>query len=99
MFGHSAQVKSAGSVLDEHQHVQPLEEHRLDDQEVTGDDGVRLDRKELPPGRSGPPRRGIDDAASPLNAHSTRTPRLSGARQSIFAPGGWLSAGARAGGR
>jgi len=48
--GHSAQVKSAGSMLDEHQHVQPLEQHRLDDQEVTGDDGVRLGGEELPPG-------------------------------------------------
>jgi hypothetical protein len=80
MCGHSAQVKSAGSVLDEHQHVQPLEEYRLDDQEVTGDDGVRLDRDELPPGRSGPPRRGIDAAAGPLNARSASTPLLAGAR-------------------
>ena len=35
----------------------------------------------------------------PLNPHATSTPRPTGARQSIFAPGAWLSAGARAGGR
>jgi hypothetical protein len=58
--GHSAQVKPAGPVLDEHQHVQPLEHHRLDDQEFAGDDGARLSGEELPPGGPGPPRRGID---------------------------------------
>jgi hypothetical protein len=39
---------------------------------VTGDDGVRLDREELPPGRPGP-LRVIDPAAGPLNAHSAST--------------------------
>jgi hypothetical protein len=48
---------------------------------------------------SGPPRRGIDAAAGPLDAHSTSRPRLAGAQQSIFAPGAWLSVGARAGGQ
>jgi hypothetical protein len=38
--GHPGQVQPAGAVLDEHQHVQPLAQHRLHDQEVTGDDGV-----------------------------------------------------------
>jgi hypothetical protein len=58
--GHSAQVQPAGAVLDEHQHVQPLEQYSLDDQEVAGDDGVRLGGEELPPRRPGPPGRGID---------------------------------------
>jgi hypothetical protein len=48
---------------------------------------------------SGPPRCGIDAAAGPLNAYSTSRARLAGAQQSIFAPGAWLSVGARAGGR
>jgi hypothetical protein len=52
--GHPGQVQPAGSVLDEHQHVQPLEQHRLDDKEVTGDNGVRLGGEELPPGRTDP---------------------------------------------
>ena len=51
------------------------------------------------PPRPAPPQRGIDAAAGPLNAHSTSRPRLAGAQQSIFAPGAWLSVGARAGGR
>jgi hypothetical protein len=46
--GHPVQVKPAGSVPSEHQHVQPLEQHRLDDQEVTGDDGARLGGEERP---------------------------------------------------
>jgi hypothetical protein len=58
--GHPGQVQPAGAVLDEHQHVQPLGQHRLDGQEVTGDDGARLGGEELPPGRPGPARRGID---------------------------------------
>ncbi len=48
------------------------------------------------PGAVGTSRRPHSVAA---DAHSTSTPRLAGARQSIFAPGAWLSAGARAGGR
>lgn len=58
--GDPGHVQPAGAVLDEHQHVQPLEQHRLDDQEVTGDNGVRLSGEELPPGRPRPPRHGID---------------------------------------
>ncbi|WP_141957987.1 hypothetical protein [Actinoallomurus bryophytorum] len=38
--GHSAEVRSSGAVLDEHQHVQPLEQHRLYYQEVTREDRV-----------------------------------------------------------
>jgi hypothetical protein len=51
--GHPAQAKPAGSVPGEHQHAQPLEQHRPDDQEATGD-GARPGGEELPPGRSGP---------------------------------------------
>jgi pimeloyl-ACP methyl ester carboxylesterase len=49
-----------GAVLDEHQRVQPLEQHRFYHQEVAGDDRVCLGGQELPPGRPGPPGRGID---------------------------------------
>jgi hypothetical protein len=45
--GHPGQVQPAGAVPGEHQHVQPLEQHRLHHQEVTGDDGVRLGGEEL----------------------------------------------------
>jgi hypothetical protein len=34
--------------------VQPLEQHRLDDQEVTGDDRASLGGQECAPGRPGP---------------------------------------------
>jgi hypothetical protein len=56
---HPGKVESSGAVLDEHQHVQPLEQHRLHHQEVTGDDRVCLSGQELPPGRPFPPRRRI----------------------------------------
>src|SRR5690348_3491009 len=46
--GHSAQVNPAGPVLDEHRHVQPLEQHRLDDQKVAAM-MARLSGEELPP--------------------------------------------------
>ena len=59
--GHPGQVQPPGAVLDERPHVQPVEQHRLDNQEVTGDDGVRL-AVGPPPCRPGPPRRGIDAA-------------------------------------
>ena len=47
-------------MLDEHQHVQPLEQDRLHHQEVAGDDHVSLGGQELPPGRPGPARRRLD---------------------------------------
>ena len=47
--GHPGHVQSPGAVLGEHQHVQSPEQHRLDDQEVTGDDRMRPRRQELPP--------------------------------------------------
>ncbi|MDZ5493642.1 hypothetical protein U2F25_29990 [Micromonospora sp. 4G53] len=44
----------AGGDLDEEQHVDPLEHHRVDGEEVAGQDRVGLGGQELPPGRSGP---------------------------------------------
>ena len=77
--GHPGHVQPSGAVLDEHQHIEPLEQHRLDDQEVTGDDGVRLGGEELPPGRPGPPRRGIDAGGVqdlPHRGRGDRVPEL-----------------------
>jgi hypothetical protein len=59
MRRHAAQVESAGSVLDEHQHVQPFEQYRLHDQEVARDDRVSLGGEELPPRRAGTPGCGV----------------------------------------
>jgi len=44
----------------EHHHLQPLEQHRLDDQEITDEDGVRPRGQELPPGQPRPAGRWID---------------------------------------
>ena len=55
--GHPGQVPSSGAAPGEHQHVQPLEQHRSRHPEVTGDDRASLGGQELPPGRPGPPRR------------------------------------------
>jgi len=38
--GHPGQVHLAGAMLDEYQHVQPLQQHCFYHQEVTGDDRV-----------------------------------------------------------
>lgn len=47
-------VESAGSLLDEHQHVQPLEQPGLHHQEVTCDARVSPGGQELPPRRARP---------------------------------------------
>jgi hypothetical protein len=75
--GHPGHVQPAGAVLDEHQHVQPLEQHRLDEKEVTGDDGMCPGGEELPPGRPGPPRRGIDAGRVQDLPHRGRGDRVS----------------------
>jgi hypothetical protein len=48
--GYPGQVQPPGSVLDEHQHVQPLQQHRFHHQEVARDDRVGPGCQELPPG-------------------------------------------------
>jgi Immunity protein Imm1/SCP1.201-like deaminase len=45
-------VHPAGAVLDEHQDVQPFQQHGVDVQEVDGEDPGGLRVQELPPGRS-----------------------------------------------
>jgi hypothetical protein len=58
--GHPGQVEPPGAVFDEHQHVQPLEQHRFHHQEVAHDDRVSLGCQELPPGWSSPAGRRLD---------------------------------------
>jgi hypothetical protein len=75
--GYPGQVQSSGAVLDEYQHVQPLEQSRLHRQEVAGDDRVGLGGQELPPGRPGPPGRWIDARSVqdlPYRGRSDRMP-------------------------
>src|SRR5205823_10355275 len=52
----AAQVHPAGAVLDEHQHVQPFQQHRVCVQEIDGKNPGGLSCEELPP--VGPARRG-----------------------------------------
>jgi hypothetical protein len=52
--GHSGDVDLAGGDLDEEQHIAALEQHRVDREEVAGQDRVGLGGQELFPGRSGP---------------------------------------------
>jgi len=47
-----AQVHPAGAVLDEHQHVQPGQQHRVNMEKVDGQDPGGLGVQELPPGRA-----------------------------------------------
>ncbi len=57
MCGDTPQLHPAGVMLDEHQHVQALEQHGVDVQEVHGEDPGSLGVQELPP------RRGLSGAA------------------------------------
>jgi hypothetical protein len=57
-------VHPAGAVLDEHQHVQPYQPHRIHVQEVNGQDPGGLGAQELAPRRARAARRRID-ARSP----------------------------------
>jgi hypothetical protein len=54
MCGHPDQMDLAGGELQEEQHVDPLEEHGVDGEEVAGQDRVRLGGQELLPRRSRP---------------------------------------------
>jgi hypothetical protein len=58
--GDPGQVHPPGAVLDEEQHVQTAQEHRIDAEEVHREDRLRLGFQECPPGLPGSPGRGID---------------------------------------
>ena len=57
--GHPGQVHSPVGDFDEDQDVQPAQQHRLDGEEVAGDDAVGLGGEELPPARPVPPWRRV----------------------------------------
>jgi hypothetical protein len=54
--GHPGQVDPSGVQLDEEQHVQPLQPHGVDSEEVAGEDPGGLLAQERLPGRRGPAR-------------------------------------------
>jgi hypothetical protein len=54
MGGDSGQVHAPGAMLNEEQHVQAAQEHRVDVEEVRGEDRLRLGLQERPPGLPGP---------------------------------------------
>src|SRR5258706_13436256 len=59
MRGHPDDVDLAGGGLEEEQHVDPLEEHGVDGEEVAGQDRVRLGGQKLFPGRPAAPWRRV----------------------------------------
>jgi hypothetical protein len=58
--GDATQVHPAGAVLDEYQHVQPCQQHRVNVQEIDGQDSRGLRVQELPPRRARASRCRID---------------------------------------
>lgn len=54
MGGDSGQVHAPGAMLNEEQHVQAAQEHRVDVEVVRGEDRLRLGLQERPPGLPGP---------------------------------------------
>ncbi len=52
MCGDPAEVHPAGSVLDKHQDIQPVQQHGVHVQEVHCEDPGGLGVQELPPGRA-----------------------------------------------
>jgi hypothetical protein len=58
--GDAAQVHPAGAVLDEHQNVQPFQQHGAGVQEVDCEDPGGLGVQERPPGRARAARRRAD---------------------------------------
>ena len=61
--GHAGDPDKARVVVDEHEDVEPAEEHRVDMEEVARHQSLRLCGKELRPGRSRSPRRRLDTVA------------------------------------
>jgi hypothetical protein len=57
-------MDAAGGVLDDEERVQPVQGDRVEVKQVAGQDAVGLGVEELRPGRTGPPRRGIDPGSA-----------------------------------
>jgi hypothetical protein len=78
-------------VLDEHQHVQPLQQHRSTTQKVARDDRAGLGCQELPPGWPSPAGRKLDARGMQDLPHRGRGDRMPEPRQltldSPVAPG------------
>jgi hypothetical protein len=70
--GDAAQVHPAGTVLDEYQDVQALEQHGARVQEIDREDPGGLGCQELPPRRPGPARRRIDARSTQDLPHGGR---------------------------
>jgi hypothetical protein len=68
----AAQVHPAGTVLDEHQHVYPLQQHGVHVQETDREDPGGLGAQELPPRRAGPAGRRIDARSTQDLPHGGR---------------------------
>ena len=58
--GDAEDVHAAGGVLDDEERVEPVQGDRVEVEQVAGEDRLGLRSEELRPGRSGPPRRGVD---------------------------------------
>ena len=84
--GDAAQMHPAGAVLDEHQDVQPPEQHRVHVQEVDGEDPGGLGVQELPPGWARPARRRVDARSTQDLPHRGRRDRDAEFRQLAVDP-------------
>jgi hypothetical protein len=54
VLGDAQEMSPSGGVLDSKEHVQPLEEHGANAEEVSGQDPLGLGFEELRPGRASP---------------------------------------------
>ena len=70
--GDAAQMHPAGTVLDEHQNVYPLQQHGVHMQEIDREDPGSLGCQELPSRRAGPARRRTDARSTQDLPHSRR---------------------------
>ncbi|HEY5986169.1 MAG TPA: hypothetical protein VIV12_07330 [Streptosporangiaceae bacterium] len=69
MSGDTGKAHSPAPEFDDEQHIQPLHEHRVDGEEVAGQDASRLAAQKRPPSRGDPSRRWVDAVGS---QHSAR---------------------------
>jgi hypothetical protein len=60
MGGDAEDVHPTAGVLDDEERVEPVQGDRVEVKQVAGEDRLALRSEELCPGRSGPPRRGVD---------------------------------------
>ena len=58
--GDAGEIDPTGVEIDEKQHVEATEQHRVDGEEVTGQHGLCLGSQEVRPGRARSTRRGVD---------------------------------------